>query len=312
MSFSHSSTTLYTEAMDHWRQKAAAHWAEHIATDRFRTNKIPGYFIDRIGYSIMLSEKTHDISLPCIKEYSAIDEIYYKILLDKTISNIDAIGAETIRPDAIVPQISIVDELLSLWRSFLKKYNITFLPGSFQNPAGKTWVEFFANSVHYPKRPAIPGPTFFLRLSEPERRELINRYGPDGIIGLYIFLLLVHEETHLNQIGEPLLCEFFLAMLWCKFLSEEDQWHWQRSVDNQDVFNIEYHWVSQVMIDSGTRLDNVLDCFRFVACSARTSSLLTYEKFLVNTRAFDQGAIKYREFLDNTLSIIQNTKMFEI
>ena len=148
--------------------------------------------------------------------------------------------------DAPVPDFGMAEELLGNWSGWLRSNGVRHSADHYVIPKGMTWGQLFAESVHFPERPAISGPTFFTRLSLQQQRDLIDRSGREAPIALYIALLRIHESSHFLQTGCPFLNELSLSGLWGAFLTEFDQWHWQSNEATGTAFNLEWEFTKHV------------------------------------------------------------------
>lgn len=148
--------------------------------------------------------------------------------------------------NAPVPNFQLTEDLLGNWSNWLRSNGVDHCADHYLIPEGMTWGQFFADSVHFPERPAISGPTFFARLSLRQQRDLVDRSGREAPVALYIALLRIHESSHFLQTGCPLLNELSLSGLWGAFLTEFDQWHWQSNESTGASFNLEWEFTKHV------------------------------------------------------------------
>lgn len=295
----------FASEVGRWRQAVY----EHLTREdegRF-ARRAHGYFVDRFAYRYF---KQHVHGQESKAESVIRPDVSYTewcALLEAVLVGSSTLDISPPSPHAIIPASQVLDDLLARWRDHLTHLGIPYGPESFQSPAGKTWAQFLMNSVHYPRRPAILGPTFVDRLGESERRAAVERVGVEGVMSLYIFLLQVHEESHLLQIGEPLLNEFHLAWLWCNFLSREELWWWQRSEARGTVFNLEYPWVSKLIVPQERIVFFLNDSCRAACLDGLDASMKSYDALCESAWQFDHGKIDYRQYLTSAYDIISQS-----
>ncbi|MGZ3606877.1 MAG: hypothetical protein ACXU9J_03040 [Syntrophales bacterium] len=273
---------------------------------------IPPYFIDRYAYRAYKKEVHGQASLDDVWQYVAVPEEEWRNRLCRVLVGAPSLGMPPVNPDDHIPHIPLLHNLLQRWRVYLRDNGVWVGESYFQNPAGKKWIDFYRNSVHYPNPPAIRGPTFAERLSSNERAALIDRVDVEGVLGLYIFLSQIHEEVHLIQRGEPLLNEIHLAWLWCRFLDAEGLWWWQRSEDFGESFNIEQPWVSQLTYGADAPAQMLADSYlavRSIVIDDTYDSTGVYDRLCEIAWQFDRRKFRYREYLNRTINTLQNTSL---
>jgi len=264
---------------------------------------LPGYLLDRYAYRCFKREVLEEPSKNDLSRYLPVPDETWASLLSDVLVGISSVDLAPPTVTAFIGSSRVLSDLLCRWRAFLSSLHIDYPPSYFSDPAGKTWAEFFRKSALFPNRPAILGPTFVDRLSQPERDELIGRVGIGGIRALYIFLVQIHEECHLLQTGDPMLNEVHFAWLWCNFLTTENQWWWQRSVDHGATFNLEYPWVSQLAFGESTIPHLLGDSFLVVSATEGSNPGMTYDLLCEWAWKFDHARIKYADYLQAVTDI---------
>ena len=216
----------FSDDIQLWRSKALSAWDDLVnnypardlgsaakqyaveARNEVATIKLPRYFIDRYAYRIFKKTITGHPAKADLYRYLPISNELWTRKLSQVLHGITNFDVGPPDVMALIEPSEVLSDLLCRWRTFLSNHGIDFPPSFFVDPAGKPWAEFFRNSVHFPCRPAVLAPTFVDRLSSAERRVLVERVEVGGILALYIFLVQVHEECHLLQSGEPMLCRY--------------------------------------------------------------------------------------------------------
>ena len=121
-------------------------------------------------------------------------------------------------------------QLRARWAAFAADVGLPREVSDLMDATECTWEEVFAQTVFYPRGPAIPGATFHDLISDLDRQTIRCDYGPHAPIDFYCFIQQVHETVHMTQTGEPLLNEIVQASLWIEFLDRNpDLWTFQRN-----------------------------------------------------------------------------------
>lgn len=206
--------------------------------------------------------------------------------------------------DAPVPGFRLTEELLANWSSWLRYNGICHSADHYLIPKGMTWRQFFVDSVHYPERPAISGPTFFARLSLRQQQDLIDRFGHEAPIALYIALLRIHESSHFLQTGCPLLNELSLSGLWGAFLTEFDQWHWQSNEATGVAFNLEWEFTKHVPLNPSEWGCIFNDSFLGLEKLIGQDAIALYDQLRQIALKMFQGHISYRTYTQESCKML--------
>ena len=230
------------------RRKVESEWTKVLSmiSDKGGTNtELPHpYFIDHYGYLLHL-DRPNSVENGISKLFYACHlpnaKTSWRDRVEQFVCSCSAWDAHT-QPKLAeqVPQHPITTELLGLWSNWLLNLGIRLPATYYTLPDDITWGDFFMDSVHFPDRPAIAGPTFFFRITTEQQEQLIRRYGSQAPTALYIVLVRIHEKSHFLQTGCPLINELSLSALWGNFLTDFDQWLWQANSDTQTPFNLEW------------------------------------------------------------------------
>lgn len=316
-----TSHPIFSSQLAFWRARAVAAWEDEVhawqeqdanfqpdADNSWSSGrpKLPEYFLDRYAYRIFKLEVRGQRSKLDLDRYRPLPERDWIARLESSLASVRTVHLSPPKPKELIRTSERMRGLLARWRGFLTQHRIDYPEDAFCDPAGMSWAVFFKRFAHYPNRPAILAPTFIDRLSERERESLLTRVGIDEIQQLYLFLVQVHEESHLLQRGEPMLSEFHLAWLWCQFLDSENLWWWQRSADLGTTFNQEYSYVSGVRLPRATVTKLLGDTFDVVASLYGSEALPTYDMCCDLAWQFDHGKLRYREYLRSIASVYAN------
>jgi hypothetical protein len=301
------SKMFYVDDIDRWRYSDFG--IQRPAVDRFGTQKERnfGYFVDQFGFERYIAKDEVEPENKTPGNSPVKSRLEYIAILENFLSGVDEIGLRKILPNDPIPSMPVLASLLHKWRAYLELQQIPLPETAFCDPAGKRWHDFFANSVHYPSRPAISGPTFFARVTATQKRKILENGGVEGVLARYAFLNQSHEEMHTYQTGEPLLCEVFLSILWTGFLTETGEWYWQRNEETGESFNMEYPVFKNVMERSCIRYEGSLDCFEIVrsSCIRGVDHRTVYEDLLSLAWNFRRGRIRYMEYLSRVSKIFE-------
>ncbi|MET0406253.1 MAG: hypothetical protein ABW123_27795 [Cystobacter sp.] len=290
----------FGEQLEHWRSRARSEWKARAARARPQDPRLPesltDYFLDRFAFRLFMRE-TRGVELAdrFTKDLEELSRTWESRHL-KLLHGVPSLGIAPSDFHAPVEESELLSDLLRRWRAFLMGRGLPRVERQFKDPAGQRWGEFYLDSVLYPfYTPVHAGPGFYGRLTPPQQAEVLRRHGVPGVTSLYTFLARSHEETHMVQFGEPMLCEYLLAWLWCRFLNQEQLWYWQRNDDTGESFNIEAPWVLRVELSR----DEVIALFTdthvgvTAVCGPRA-----YEDLCLAAWLFDGKALRYREYLD--------------
>lgn len=297
----------FTRNIHSWRDTARtgwSAWARQVSVPDF-PEELPAHFVDRYAYRCYRapgSPAESAMRLPpaarAQRRAASWDDRISSIWTAKTHGGAPPPPLDARVSDSPGPRA----QLLVRWRKHLARHGVVPPRHLFQADPDETWADLLARSVHAPLgRPAIPGPTFYERLSPVSRAVVDARFGPDALWSLYAFLLQCHEETHLLQSGEPLLGEVALAWMWCSFLDAEDLWCWQETEPGGETFNIEAPWVRR--LDLCRAAGGLL--FRDTLCGVRAhfGGDEPYDGLCEVGWEFDLKRIRYHEYLERVVCL---------
>lgn len=299
-----SSIISFAENPEPWRTKVQNIWAFDSRYAKQLDPEIPGdfpnYLLDRYAYRLFRLF-SGNIELP-IQIYFPYFDVEAKLnswnlSIEKALTGVPSLNIAPPSLEAKIPEFRLLGKLLTKWCQHLQEFGIDIPLGYYENPSGKTWYAFLKRSAHFPdKLPAIRGPSFYERLSSKQKKFVLEKHGHDGLIELYVFLLQVHEETHLLQKGEPMLSEIVLAWLWCNFLNKEDLWYWQRNDEKDISFNQEQPWVARIFLEN----KEVRTLFQdtYLGTKMIFSNSKIYDHLCLIAWLFDSKAIRYKEYLE--------------
>ena len=286
----------FTRGLERWRSCGRRLWEDcRRATPAAElAEEMPDYLLDRYAFRCAMQD---GFGVGIRDQFA--EPPTAQLWLARTRSRLHGADCNRINPVALeaqAPDTEALHDLLSQWRNHLLDSGVMLSTKAFSPVRGLTWLQIFQNSVltpFYP--PAIPGPSFVDRVSDEQRRALLDRYGTCGIWDLYTFLLRSHEETHREQRGEPMLSELFLAMQWCSFLDTHEQWHWQRNLSTGVSFNLEEPYIRRLSLSA----DIIGKAFYDTAAGVTTfADAVTYDQLCLCAWLFDARAVNYRQYLD--------------
>ncbi|MBY8883710.1 hypothetical protein K7472_02470 [Streptomyces sp. PTM05] len=304
-------TGSFTDELDHWRERAGRDWRalSGPADAPPVPGEVPGYLVDRYAFRAYLADGFGVRIADRFSRPFAPQAARWQELTRSRLRGIPGAGLPAVRLEQPVTDTPLVHDLLGRWRRYLTGLGITYDPALFQPPDGRSWLELFRDSVLYPfYPPAIPGPTFVERLSPRQCERLLERHGRAGIMSLYVFLLQAHEDTHRAQRGEPLLCEYVLAVLWCRFLDEHDLWYWERNEDSGVSLNLEEPYLRRVHLDDRTLRALVHDT---ASGAGQALGPGAYEELCLAGWLFDTRAIAYQDYLELVTLRLGGTALHE-
>jgi hypothetical protein len=285
----------FTQALPHWRSWGRQRWAacRRACPTAELPADMPDYLLDRYAFRCAMQE-TYGVDIRDQFAQPPSADRWLARTRDK-LRGADSNRIGPVDLAAPAPDTQALHDLLARWRDHLLNAGATLSPTAF-SPLPRTWLQVFRSSVLVPfYPPAILGPSFLDRVSDAQRRSLIDRYATHGILELYTFLVRSHEETHREQRGEPMACELLLAMLWCSFLDAHDQWHWQRNDATGVSLNLEEPFVRRLS----------LPCDAVAAMLADTATGVTslwgavaYDELCLCAWLFDARVLNYRGYLD--------------
>ncbi|MEV0322501.1 hypothetical protein ACIBKX_37375 [Streptomyces sp. NPDC050658] len=304
-----AATSAFSESLDEWRKQARTDWRDLRGpiADTLVPAEIPPYLLDRYAFRAHMQAQfgvrtTDRFSRPFAPQAAKWVESTRKLL-----RGAPSVGLTPVRLEDPVPDTPLLRDLLRRWREYLSSLGLAYSPELFQQTTAMTWLELYQESVLYPfYPPAINGPSFMERISGPQRRDILERHGRSGIMSLYTFLLKAHEDTHRAQKGDPLVCEYILAMLWCRFLDENDLWYWERDEETHVALNVEEPYLRRVHIEDAT----LCALFHDTAAGARdTLGPYAYDELCLTGWLFDAGVIGYHDYLELTTRRLCGTSL---
>ena len=190
-------------------------------------SEMPGYFVDR--YAFALAQHNEIPGLPgfAVEQVDAfVDTLDQQWVPAVTLCN----WTPRARDEVCVSPF--YESLLEEWLKFVTRYELTWLSDAAPSVVGKTWEQLSADSVFFPRMPAIPGANYFDMLSNGEREFCVGMYGSDSPIDFFVFMLQLHESIHRRQTGEPLANEVIQSTIWTSFLDFAGLWSFQRDLEN--------------------------------------------------------------------------------
>jgi hypothetical protein len=243
----------FLKDLEAWRSEARLQW--YRAIDRHDglihpkiPRHLPDYFVDRYGFRLYLAslfgQDQETVSVPDY-DLEEASQIWYDALRQK-FSALPNHHLQTPSLQAKIPPSDFRTGLFQAWRDYIESLGIEERGNFGKDPENLCWFEYFQNSCHFPKRPALSGPDYFYRLSANQQEFLIQEYGALGVMDFFIFMQQVHEESHIQQRGEPLLSEFIHAWLWCDFLKRNNLDIFQINHETRFSCNLERAWVTQL------------------------------------------------------------------
>jgi hypothetical protein len=292
----------FPDHLDHWRARGAEAWqALSAAPDTGSASAppapatVPGYLVDRYAFrAFMLDTCSVGIADRFTRPFPPQAESWEETTRTR-LRGAPSAGIAPVRLDDPVHDTPMLRGFLTSWRDYLSGLGVEYPPDVFRPPQGRSWRELYRGSVLYPfYPPAILGPSFVERVNAPQREELLSRYGASGIMSFYVFLLEAHEDTHRFQHGEPMLCEYLLAMLWCRFLDERELWLWERDRETGVSFNLEEPYLRRVPLSDEFHAGLVRDT---AAGSHAAFGPGAYHQLCTAAWLFDARALAYREYL---------------
>ena len=296
--------TEFAALLDHWRSVAEKDWASLVSINpKILTGEIPSYFLDRYAYRAFKKAAEGckiDDQFSVTKRFQW--ETWQKSVSDRW-QKFQKNGLPCVDLRERMPKTPWLHSHLEGWSDHLRAHGIPVETSVFIEPTVGTWLEFFRASVTAPFfPPAIPGPSFISRMSVNQREDLISRFGSTRVWEFYTFLVVAHDRTHCVQTGDPLLSEILLSVLWCSYLKKHELWEWSVNKETGECFNLEYPFhcginVSTSVLESLCR--DTSNVSQFIGCSA-------YDSLCAKTWAFDNGDIRYAQYLKSSTELLNN------
>ncbi|MFD9823638.1 hypothetical protein [Streptomyces violascens] len=289
-------STRFTTELDQWRTQAHTDW--HALRGQAQlptTNQLPDYLLDRYAFRAYMRAR---FGLHIKDRFSKPIAPQMGSWVQRTqtgLRGVPSLGIAPVKlndPVVVTPQLR---DLLDRWRTYLSGFGITYASHLYQPPENTTWLDFYQRSALYPFFPPAFGPSFAEKMAEQQRRRVMETHDLSDIMGLYVLILQAHEDTHRAQKGEPLLCEFTLALLWCRFLDENNLWHLQRNEDSGRSFNDEEPYLRRLQIAESELRALFHDTADGVQDIAGTHA---YDDVALAGWLFDAHLMTYREYLE--------------
>lgn len=297
MSFEWKIETLRGEVRRIWESEVTQTITFHTPVE------MPDYFLDRYSYRLFKHEQSGPGPFKIFTKPVQQLEHLWEERIKKIIGRIESFPNSNINAFCDVATGDYLCFLTTNWENYLGELGWKFPSGHFRIPRGTTWIELFRSSVLYPQfLPAIRSPRFFDRMGEAQRHHILERHGIQGVWDFFIFLTIVHDRSHALQKGDPMLCEFLLSYIWCRFLSAADLWYWQENQTTLECYNLERQWTGNIQFGSDVLialLEDTLSGVRF----SRTQ--YPYEYFCHLTFEFDQKKIRYKEYINSIYTALK-------
>jgi hypothetical protein len=280
------------------REEAAAIWA--CSADRSAEAEIcgpgqlPGYFADRLAAAVLAGRT--DLAEDWVSAHHAgwprTTAEYEQRLQQCWVPTLSLDG--WIPTDAEPPRDSALSSWLrDRWRIYVANQRLPAQLADVEALDGKTWASLSERSVFYPLTPALPGANYFDALADADRTESIRRFGPTVPINFFCFMLQVHENAHLHQVGEPLLNEVLQAAMWVGFLDAEDLWCLQRNSETARSCCLEL----ELIRDHPGLLELTTISVDSAVSFSRAWSFERYVELCAWSHCFDLSALRYSEYL---------------
>ena len=297
--------TTFLKSIEHCRSAARQEWRRTFDKVRCEpasfSREIPTFFLDRYAYRIFESLSADEPTRVSVPDYDVEEALgVWESRVKSSVVGLPAYGIDPPILDDLVPVTPFLEELFAMWRSHLNEVGV-LLPGAFLPPTGLSWRMLFKASVHFPSPPVINGPVYFERLSQRQQQEILRRRGPSAPLDFYIFLLQTHEESHMYQAGEPLLCELTHAWLWCDFLTAKGLWIFQRNEDTGIICNLEAGWLRHLSWTHKEVRAMYLDTAKAVT---QILGAATYEQACRLAARLDSRRMSYQRYLYEVTTLL--------
>jgi hypothetical protein len=245
------------------------------------------------------------ISIPDYDIFDTYNKWYNWI--NKNFSGLPSVNLKAPSLNSRIPESKFRSALFLKWNEFIKSFDIDLGQNYGKDPTNIYWFEYFQNSCLFPKRPAMWGPTYFYKLSLSQQNFLIDNYGVQGIMDFFIFMLQVHEESHIYQKGEPMLSEFLHSWIWCKFIKEAELEIFQINAETSFSCNIEREWTTRINF---TKSD-VKKLFQdtYLGSTSYFTNSIAYTNICYTAFMFDSKKINYSTYLDTITTIFINRNL---
>jgi hypothetical protein len=280
------------------REEGAAIWARmadrSAGAEICGPRQLPGYFADRLAAAVLAGRT--DLAEDWVRSHQAgwpqTSAEYRRRLQQCWVPTRSLDG--WVPTDAQPPRDSAFSGWLrDRWRIYVADQRLPGQLADIEPLDGQTWASLSQRSVFYPLTPALPGANYFDALSDSDRAEAIDRFGPTAPIDFFCFMLQVHENAHLHQVGEPLLNEIVQAAMWVGFVDTEDLWCLQRNSETGRSCCLELELVR----DQPRLLELTTVSVDSAVSFSQAWSYERYEQVCAWSHCFDLGAIRYGEYL---------------
>lgn len=272
------------------RQAWAAAMRPYEPLDPRVPREMPGYFCDRYAYAIAAARPSPDIPGFDV----ATGPARFNELVTATWQPCDALGGWVPATEEVATLGDFYDQILVDWLLFARSNGLPSELVALQSARGQRWIDIAADSVFFPRPPAIPGANYFDFLSPDDRRRGIRAFGPNAPIDFFCLMLQVHEAVHRCQVGEPLFNEIVQAAIWMRFLDEYGYWSMQRNTETGRICVLEFavvrahEWIFNAALHAG--LDTAM-LFREFPLDGG------YGEACAIAARFDAGELRYGGYL---------------
>ena len=292
------------------RVSVAERWAANVAaavlSDHRVPSRLPGYFVDRFAFAQCVWS---DRPSPRIPDFD----------VDACVAQRDQVLRASLVPteclNGWVPPLDVpaelgpfYPELLQRWQSFCGNVGLPAGLGALRNLAGHPWRELFDADVFYPRGAVLTGPNFLDAIDVSDRAAIVTEFGPSAPIDFFCVMHQIHDAMHHFQTGEPLLNEIVTAAAWVCFLDSERLWLFQRNSASGRSCVRELSVVRSCPRLLGMAIGSGLEILCGFERARQTSTYLLACRW---AGAFDEGAVRYRQYLDGMralLSIDRDTR----
>lgn len=256
---------------------------------------VPGYFIDR--YALLVYAGQSDLAASAIDSQVAswaTSEREYAERIRRNWVATDSLAGWVPSDHDPPADTPFGLWLRDRWAVYASELSLPPVVADVSPVRGESWLSLTRRSVFYPSLPAIPGANYFDFLDESDRQTAVSRFGLTAAIDFFTFMLQVHENAHLWQVGEPLTNEILQAAMWVGFLDKEDLWCLQRnSVTGRSCC------LELALIRTHPELLHLPALAN--DCAASFSAHYSYHGYLLAcgwAHFFDTGRIRYRQYLE--------------
>lgn len=281
------------------RSEVAGLWAEAVRelppSDLTYLVDLPRFFVDR--YALLVCAGRSDRAIASINSQIASwarSEQEYADRIGRNWVPTESLAGWVPSDDDPPADSSFGRWLRDRWAVYAAELHLPRSVADVSPVRDETWLSLTRHSVFYPSVPAIPGANYFDFLDDIDRRAAFARFGPTAAIDFFIFMLQVHENAHIWQVGEPLTNEILQAAMWVGFLDKEDLWCLQRNSVTGRSCCLELALVRAH--------PDLLRLPMLTSDSALSfSASYSYQGYFLAcgwAHCFDSGRVRYRQYLD--------------